>query len=98
MDKEFNRKCAEFMGYNLVANPFSKSGYSYNLGDGNGNIYYNPHDDLNQLIPIVDKLASEYRCGDYSSCGDSEMNDLIASFLHLPTKQALIDFVSEALK
>ena len=89
---EFNRKCAEFMGYKLVANPFSSSGQSYNLGDGKGNIYHNPHDDMNQLVEVIDKFIKDpdrYYMRDFPTKFRIEQAGL---------RQALIDFVTECLE
>ncbi len=55
-------------------------------------------EDLNELAEVVDKLSKEYQSGDFSTCGDSEINGLLKDFLNVPIKQALRDFITETLR
>ena len=80
-DKErFNRYCAEVMGYVVKSTYSNSNALNVVMPETLTSFPYYPHDDLNQLAPVVEKLINKKPNRDVLLQGE-------------PIKQAFIGFV-----
>ena len=83
--KEFNIKCAEYMGYKpWVSSVPSSERVFVDCKTGGGRYIYNPYDDMNQLAEVVDKVKEDE--------WDYPTTDHIRPYSSI--KQALRDFIT----
>ncbi len=101
--KPFNLACAEYEGYKLYEYTLATENLSKLYLDG-GSIEYNPHGNMNQLLPVVDKILKEANHPQTAKQHLAAMTLLrfehrmiLVGKTKLTLEQSLIDFVSEAL-
>ncbi len=92
MNKEiYIRKCAEFMGYSLIAG-FACNKDRLRISQWECGTY-NPYDNMNQLAEVVDKALKE----SIIIAGRVEKLSL-QHIMEVGTRKALTDFVEECIK